>query len=36
MAADFKDRLYLINNFGPATGLNNRMVWNNPEGSALT
>ena len=36
MAADFKGRLYLINNFGPATGLNNRMVWNNPEGSALT
>ncbi len=32
----YADRLYFINNMGAATGLNNRAVWNNPMGGALT
>ena len=32
----FSDRLYLISNIGDETGLNNRAVWNNPMGGALT
>ena len=32
----FEDRLYLINNMGAEVGLNNRAIWNNPMGGALT
>ena len=32
----FKDRLYLVNNLADETGLNNRVIWNNPMGGALT
>ncbi len=32
----FSDRLYLINNIASETGLNNRAIWNNPMGGALT
>ncbi len=32
----FKDRLYLVNNLGSPVATNNRAVWNNPGGGALT
>ncbi len=32
---EFKDRLYLVNNFQPKSGQGTRAVWNNPAGGAL-